>query len=88
MVPPAHLHREDWFWGTQELLLRGLAVPEREEGGGRDRAGEPAEQWPGWVCGLRPKRSELTLSCHQTFQSPAWELRKRLGNQTHIVSFV
>lgn len=36
------------------------------------------EQWPGLVCGLCPKRSESTLSCHQTFQSPAWEPEEKI----------
>ena len=57
-----------------EAWQRWRGKRERERGMG----GEPAEQWPGWVCGLRPKRSELTLSCHQTFQSPAWEPEEKI----------
>lgn len=29
-------------------------------------------------CGLDSERGELTLSCHQTFQSPAWEPEEKI----------
>lgn len=32
----------------------------------------------GLACGLCPERGELTLSCHQTFQSPAWEPEEKI----------
>lgn len=35
MVPPSPLAQRTGSGGDSELLLRGLAVPEREEGGGR-----------------------------------------------------
>lgn len=37
MVPASPLAQRTGSGGDSELLLRGLAVPEREEGGGRGR---------------------------------------------------
>lgn len=66
--------------GGDTGLLRGLDSPEgrgeREERGMGWR--EQAEQWSGLACGLCPERSELMLSCHQTFQSPAWEPEEKI----------
>lgn len=39
---------------------------------------EQTEQWPGPVCGWCPERKESKLSCHQTFQSPAWEPEEKI----------
>lgn len=48
---------------------------------------EQEKQWPGKVCGLHPERSESTLVIRLSSHLPG-NLRKRLGSQTHIVSFV
>lgn len=64
--------------GDSELLMRGLAALKRREAEGERDGAEGAGnngQAGFVVCVLR---SELTLSCHQTFQSPAWEPEEKI----------
>lgn len=67
---------------TGAWLRRRHWAAEREEGEEGRRAGRGGGSWQNNdrpACGLCPERSELTLSCHQTFQSPAWEPEEKVG---------
>lgn len=68
-----------WLWKRPWAgAERGLAALGRGRRGRTQDGLEGAGETAGPGCALRPERSELMLSCHQTFQSPAWEPEEKI----------